>query len=213
MFSTGFTSVVVLFLFLLSITLYSVFHSVPSNIDEVLSINPSTVVFVFGNFNVHHKDRLIYSDGTDRPGELCYDFFSISNDLTHMIDFLTWILDCDSRNPSLLDFFISLLTLVFVLQWFSLHWEILIMFLSQFPFIFFQTQKVNAPFYRAAFHYSLADLGGLRDHLRDVHGTVSLNSVLLLLPLPLLNFVNGFRLVTCFVCTSEVNRLTLATRF
>ena len=26
------------------------------------------------------------------------------------------------------------LTLVFVLQWLSLHWEILIMFLSQFPF-------------------------------------------------------------------------------
>ena len=31
-----------------------------------------------------------------------------------------------------------LLMLVFVLQWFSLHWEILIMLLSQFPLTFHQ---------------------------------------------------------------------------
>ena len=40
------------------------------NIDEVLSINPSANVFVFGDFNVHHKDWLTYSGGTDKPGEL-----------------------------------------------------------------------------------------------------------------------------------------------
>ena len=34
-----------------------------------------------------------------------------------------------------------LLTLVFVLQWFSLHLEILIMLLLQLPFTFFQTQS------------------------------------------------------------------------
>ena len=37
-------------------------------------------VFVFGDFNVHHKDWLTYSGGTDRSGELCYNF-PISNDL------------------------------------------------------------------------------------------------------------------------------------
>ena len=58
-----------------------VFDSISSNIDEILSINPSANVFVFGDFNVHHKDWLTYSGGTDRPGELCYSF-SISNDLT-----------------------------------------------------------------------------------------------------------------------------------
>ena len=47
------------------------FYSVPSNIDEVLSFNPSANVFVFEDFNSHHKDRLTYSGGTDRPGELC----------------------------------------------------------------------------------------------------------------------------------------------
>ena len=31
-----------------------------------------------------HKDWLNYSGGTDRPGELCYDF-CISNDLTETV--------------------------------------------------------------------------------------------------------------------------------
>ena len=53
-----------------SSSLCTVFDSVSSNIDEVLSINPSANVFVFGDFNVHHKDWLTYSGATDRPGEL-----------------------------------------------------------------------------------------------------------------------------------------------
>ena len=42
--------------------------------DEVLSINPSATVFVSEHFNVHHKDWLTYSGGTDKPGELCHNF-------------------------------------------------------------------------------------------------------------------------------------------
>ena len=36
----------------------------------------------------------------------CYDF-SISNDLTLMVNFPTWIPDCDCHNLALLDLFIS----------------------------------------------------------------------------------------------------------
>ena len=89
-----------------SLSLCTVFYSVSSNIDEVLSINSSANVFVFGDFNVHHKDWLTYSGGTDRPGELCYNF-SISNDLTQMVNFLTRIPDCDSHIPTLLNYFLS----------------------------------------------------------------------------------------------------------
>ena len=58
--------------------LSTVFDSILSSMDggwsmEVLSINPSANVFVFGDFNVHH-DCLTYSDGTDRHVELCYNF-------------------------------------------------------------------------------------------------------------------------------------------
>ena len=138
MFSTGFTPLIVFFFFVCwspSSSLCTVFDSVSSNVHEVLSINPSANVFVFGDLNVHHKDWLTYSSATDRPGELCYNFY-ISNDLTQMVNFPTRIPDCDSHSPALLDFF--LLTLVFVLQWLSLHWEILIMLLSQFPLTFHQ---------------------------------------------------------------------------
>ena len=83
-----------------------VFDSISSNIDEVLSINPSANVFVFGDFNVHHKDWLTYSGGTDQPGELCYNF-SIANDLTQMVNFPTRIPDCDSHSPALLNLFLS----------------------------------------------------------------------------------------------------------
>ena len=31
------------------------FYVISSNIDKVLSINPSSNVFVFGDFNAHHK--------------------------------------------------------------------------------------------------------------------------------------------------------------
>ena len=72
----------------------TVFDSISSDIDEVLSSNPSANVFVFGDFNGHHKERLIYSGRTDRASELCYNF-SVLNDLTQMVNFPTWIPDCD----------------------------------------------------------------------------------------------------------------------
>ena len=92
------------FFFLYRSSLCTVFDSISSNIDEVLSMNPSANMFVFGDFNVHHKDWLTYSGGTDGSGELCYSF-CISNDLTQMVNFPTRIPDCDSHSPALLDLF------------------------------------------------------------------------------------------------------------
>ena len=89
-----------------------VFYSTSSNIDNVLSINPPANLFVFGDFNVHHKDWLTYSGGTDKIGELNYNF-SISNDLTQTVNFPTWILDCDSHTPALLNLFISFNTSIY----------------------------------------------------------------------------------------------------
>ena len=86
------------------------FDAISSNIDEVVSINSSANVFDFGDFNIHHKDRLTFSGksgrsgSTDGPGKSCYDF---SNDLTQMLNFTNCISDCDSHSPALLDLFIS----------------------------------------------------------------------------------------------------------
>ena len=89
-----------------SSALCTVFDSISSNIDEVLSINPSANVFVFGDFNVYHKEWPTYSGGTDQPGEVCYNL-CISNDLSQIVNFPTRIPDCDSHSPALLDLFIS----------------------------------------------------------------------------------------------------------
>ena len=62
------------FLFLYQLlSLCTVFDYISSNIKKVFSINPYANVFIFGDFNVHYKDWLTYSGGTDRLGELCYN--------------------------------------------------------------------------------------------------------------------------------------------
>ena len=86
--------------------LCTVFDSVSSNITEVFSIKPSANVFIFGDFNVFHKDWLTCSGGTDRSGELCHNS-SISNDLTQMFNLPTQIPDCNSHSPALLDLSMS----------------------------------------------------------------------------------------------------------
>ena len=136
-----------------------VFDSVSSNIGEVLSINPSANVFVFGDFNVHHKDWLTYSGGTDRPGELCYNF-SISNDLTQMVNFPTWIPDCDSHSPALLDLFLSsdasvCSTMAFSQMGNSDH--VVVSVSIGFP----SNSQRDASLHRIAYDYSCANWNGL----------------------------------------------------
>ena len=105
----------------------AVFDSILSNIDDVLSIN-ATTVFALEDFIIHHEYWLTYSGGTDRPGELRW--------LTYLLRSLTVTL-------IVLLFQISffLLTLIFVLQWLSLQWGILIILLSQFPLTFLWTKN------------------------------------------------------------------------
>ena len=144
----------------------TVFDSISSNIDEVLSINPSANVFAFGDFNIHHKDWLTYSGGTDRPGELCYNF-SISNDLTQMVNFPTQIPDCDSHSPTRLDLFIFSgasisSTITFPPLRNSDH--VIVSISIESP----SYSQQDAPFHRIAYDYSHADWDGLHDHLTDV---------------------------------------------
>ena len=81
------------------------FGAISSNVDEVFSINRSADVFVFGDYNIHLKVWLTYSGKTDRLVD-SYNF-SISNDLSQMVNFPNRILNYDSHSPVLLDLFIS----------------------------------------------------------------------------------------------------------
>ena len=149
-----------------SSALCTLFDSISSNIDEVLSINPSANVFVFGDCNAHHEDWLTYSSGTDRPGEVCYNF-SVSNDLTQVVNFPTWTPDCDSHSPALLDLFIYsdasiCSTMAFATLGNSDHFAVSVSI--DFPI----NSQQDAPFHRIAYDYSRADWDDLCDHLRDV---------------------------------------------
>ena len=108
MFLTGFNPFIVSLLFPLSITFFFTWLLMLFHLTYMrfFSINPSANVFVFGDFNIHHKDWLTYSSGTDRFGEPCYNF-SISNDLSQMVNFPTWIPDCNPHSPAIVDFFLS----------------------------------------------------------------------------------------------------------
>ena len=80
MFLTRFTSLSVLLLFPLSITFFT---------------------FTFFVFNSVLSNRW---GSLDQPHQMR---FSVSNELTQMVNFPNWIPDCDSHIPALLDLFIS----------------------------------------------------------------------------------------------------------
>ena len=133
---------------------------------RVLSVSPSINIFLFEDLNVHHKDWLTYSDGTDRPGELCYNFFYLKQ-VTQMVNFPTQIPDCHSQSLALLDLFISSDTSICSTMAFpplgnSNH--AVVSDSIDFPL----NSKWDALFQSLAYDYSRADFDGLRDHLRDV---------------------------------------------
>ena len=104
-----------------------------------MKFSRSTHLFLFGDCNLHQKDCLTYSGGTDRPGEICYNF-SMSKHLTQMINFSTWIPDCDSHSPPILDLLLFSDAGICSAMAFP-QLKILIMLLSQFPLTFHQTQN------------------------------------------------------------------------
>ena len=148
-----------------SLLLSLVFDSV-SNVDEVLLINPSANMFVFGDCNVHHKDWLTYSGGTERLGELCYNCF-ISNDLSQIVNFPTWIPDCDSHSPALLYlFFLSDASICSTMAFHPLGNSNYVVVSVSIDFL--SNSQQDALFHCLAYDCSCADWDSPYDHLRDV---------------------------------------------
>ena len=99
--------------------------------------------------------------------------------------------------------YLFLLTLVFVLKWLSIHWEIPIMLLSQFPLTFHQTHFSSnfSSNWMPCLWYSLwlllCWLGWSSWSFKrfSICGKISLHSVLLLL----VNFVSRFRFELMYI--------------
>ena len=84
-----------------------------------------------------------------------------------MVNFPTWIRDCDSHSPALLDLFISFdasicSTMAFPPLGNSDH--VVVSVSIDFPL----NSKRDAPFHRIAYDYSRADWDVLCDHLTNV---------------------------------------------
>ena len=93
--------------------------------------------------------------------------FSISDDLTLMVNFPTPIPDCDSHSPVFLDLFLSseaslCTTVAFPSLGNSDHVA------DSFSIDFPSYSQQDAPFHHIAYNYSPADWDGLCDHLADV---------------------------------------------
>ena len=127
---------------------------------------------------------------------------------TMLLRWLTFLLG--SQNVILTDmlFWISflLLTLVFVLQRLSLHWEIVIMLLAQFPLTFHHIRN-RMPCFIAELMTILVLTGMVFVTISEMfQEEISLNSVLLLL---LFNFVSGFRLELMYLSLTQNIRSNL----
>ena len=95
--------------------------SIFSDIDKVILINPSSYVFVFGDFKIHHKECLIY---LVEPIGLT-NFVFISSNISQIVNFFNRIPEFDNHNTAIfIELIFAFPTVAFVLQWFSLHWGI-----------------------------------------------------------------------------------------
>ena len=149
-----------------SLLICTFFDFISSNIDEVLSIYPSANVFVFGDFEIHYKHWLTYSDGTDRPGELCYNF-SISNFLAQIVNFPFQIPDCDYHSPALLDWFLfsdAGICSTMTFPPLGNSDNVVVSVSTDFPI----SSKQDALFHYVAYDYSRTDWDGLHDNSADV---------------------------------------------
>ena len=117
--------------------LCTVFDSFSSNTDEVLSINPSVNVSLETLTSIIRTWLPILVELIDLLNSVTFFLSQMT-----LLRWLTFLLGSPTVILTVLLFWIYfvLLTLVFVLQWLSFHWEILIMLLSQFPLTFIFTK-------------------------------------------------------------------------
>ena len=105
------------------------------------------LLFLLVDLHVHHKDwQTLLVDLIDMVNSYNFKWSQMTLILLSQMALLRWLTQWDSwlwlSQSSLLDLFF-LVTQVFVIQWLSLHWEILIMWLYQFPSIWLSVPLKN----------------------------------------------------------------------
>ena len=143
----------------------SVLDSVSQSIDSALTSYPSANIFVFGDFNAHHKEWLNH-DRSDAAGIHSHNF-AISQSLHQTVDFITRIPDRDDHSPSLLDLFLtSNPTICQTSSSSALGKSDHVVVNIQISLNTKAAQE--SPFHRTLYSYDRGDWGSFRDFLRDV---------------------------------------------
>ena len=145
----------------------SVLDAVSDSIDKALSLHSSANVFVFGDFNVQHRDWLKFSNGTNAAGVSSYNF-AIAQSLTQLVDFPTRFSDRQDGNhsSSLLDLFLtSIPDRCKVNQHSPLGTSDHAVICASADLI--STDSHESPTHRTLFSYSRGNWDAFRDFLRD----------------------------------------------
>ena len=143
----------------------SVLDSVSQSIDSALTSYPSANIFVFGDFNAHHREWLNH-DRSDAAGIHTHNF-AISQSLHQTVDFVTRIPDRDDHSPSLLDLFLtSNPTICQTSSSSALGKSDHVVVNIQISLNTKAAQE--SPFHRTLYSYDRGDWDSFRDFLRDV---------------------------------------------
>ena len=139
-----------------------VFDSISSNIDELLLINPSANVFVFGDFNVIIRTGLpILVELTDLVNSVIFFLSQMT-----LLKWLTFLLGSQTAMVLLFSILTSYASICCAMAFSPLQNSdhVVVSVSIDFPL----NCQQDAPFHCIAHDYPHADWVGLRDHLRDV---------------------------------------------
>ena len=143
----------------------TVVDSVSQSIDSALTSHPSANIFVFGDFNLHHKEWL-NSNRTDAAGTHVYNF-ALSQSLHQAVDFVTRIPDRADHSPSLIDLFLtSNPTICQTSSSSALGKSDHVVVNIQINLCTKAAQE--SPYHRTVYSYDRGDWDSFRDFLRDV---------------------------------------------
>ena len=181
MFSTGFTSFSILLLFSLSFTF---FVSLCMVFDFIWLNIPSADAYIFGDFDVHHKDWLTLVKLIDLVNSVIIFLSQVT-----LLRWLTFLLGSLTVTFTILPFWISF----FWCQYFGKSgWSCCFL---NFHWLSVKLKR-GFSFHYIAYNYSCADWNGFCDDLREFHGGIYLKFVLLLLLVILLSW---FRLELLYI--------------
>ena len=139
---------------------------------------------------------------------LFYYIFSTSNNLTQMVNFFSWIPDCDIDSPDPFDLFHCFDASIFSTM-LSFNWEILPMLLFHFPLTLHHVHSRMSRFITLLMTILVLIRTVFVIICEMLHGRIYLNSMLLLL---LVNFASGFRLRLMYISLIESIRSSFTYR-